>query len=69
MIHQFIDTLEELQDAKKDYQEKAEVCQQDHDYFLHEEKKRIDDAKEDLAAAFKSAVMQAVIQLKNEGHL
>ena len=69
MIDQLIDVLEELQDAKKDYQEKAEECQQDHDYFLSRELTRIEKAREDLGAAFKSAVAQAIIELKGEGHI
>lgn len=70
MIDELIIALENLQEAKSEYREASKNCQYDRSYFLHREEKAVDDAKEELARIFKSAVSSVVIEvMKNKSCL
>jgi len=67
MIDELITALENLQDAKAEYKEAANNCQNQYDrgYFLRSEQEAVDDAKEELSRIFKSAVASVVIEVIN----
>ena len=65
MINELIDALENLQEAKAEYKKAAKNCQYDKSYFLYEEIKNVDKAKDELADIFKSAVTSVVIEIIN----
>lgn len=65
MIDELITALENLQEAKAEYREEAKNCQYDRGYFLRREEKAIEEAKEELARIFKSAVSAVVIEVIN----
>jgi hypothetical protein len=65
MIDELITALENLQEAKAEYKEAAKNCEYDRSYFLHREIKAVDDAKEELARIFRSAVASVVVDVIN----
>jgi len=65
MIDKLVNALENLQQAKIEYNEAAKNCEYDRSYFLHREIKAIDEAEEELSSIFKSAVAAVVIDVIN----
>jgi hypothetical protein len=68
IIDDLLTALENLQQAKAEYDKAAKNCHEDRDYFLSDEIEDIEKAKKKLSDIFYEAVKSVVLDVVGDGN-